>query len=93
MTNNWNIPKELEQEIRLRDKKCVYCHKEFKSNFKDRATWEHKDNNAKNVNKENICLCCASCNSSKGTKMLNEWLNSNYCKIKKITMNSILNEK
>ena len=25
MANNWNIPKWLEDEVRARDKKCVYC--------------------------------------------------------------------
>ena len=28
--NSWNIPIELERQIRNRDKKCVYCGKDFK---------------------------------------------------------------
>jgi 5-methylcytosine-specific restriction endonuclease McrA len=80
MANKWNIPKELEEKIRKRDKSCVYCHKEFKNTHKDRVTWEHIDNNEKNISEENIVLCCGSCNSSKGTKSLKEWLDSDYCK-------------
>jgi 5-methylcytosine-specific restriction endonuclease McrA len=80
MSNKWNIPKELEEEIKNRDKICFYCKKQFRNNGKDRATWEHIDNNSKNITKENIVLCCNSCNASKGTKPLNEWLKSNYCK-------------
>ena len=44
------------------------------------ATWEHIINDATIVNRENIVRCCAACNSSKGTKNLSEWLQSDYCK-------------
>jgi hypothetical protein len=46
MPNNWKIPLALEKRIRTRDKRCVYCGKKFVSNPKDRATWEHIDNDA-----------------------------------------------
>ena len=42
------------------------------------ATWEHIDNNPKNLGL-NVVLCCGSCNSSKGAKKLNEWFKSEYC--------------
>lgn len=29
MANNWNIPACLEDEVRERDKRCVYCGVEF----------------------------------------------------------------
>jgi hypothetical protein len=29
---------------------------------------------------ENIALCCRSCNSSKGQKLLADWLGSEYCR-------------
>jgi len=89
MANKWNIPKELEEKIKKRDKSCVYCHKEFKNNPKDKLTWEHIDNNEKNISEENIALCCVSCNSSKGTKSLKEWLDSDYCKKLGINKNNI----
>jgi len=90
MSNKWNIPPELENKIKSRDKVCFYCKKEFKNNPKDRATWEHIDNCAKNISEKNIVLCCNSCNASKGTKTLNEWLNLSYCKKHNINKNDFL---
>ncbi len=90
MSNNWNIPIELENKVRKRDKSCVYCHVKFKPTPKAKATWEHIINNAKNISEENIALCCASCNASKGAKKLSEWLaNSEYCKKKGINKGNI----
>lgn len=79
MANNWNIPDELETKVRKRDKLCVYCNKKFGSNYRNRKTWEHINNKAKDIEGWNIVLCCNSCNASKGAKSLNEWLESNYC--------------
>ena len=90
--NRWNIPKELEIKIVNRDKSCVYCHSAFnKNSYKERATWEHIDNNAKNITEENICLCCASCNASKGIKMIPEWFNTPYCQKKDINKDTVDN--
>ena len=89
MSNNWNIPGWLENNIRNRDKDCIYCHKLFKDNSKDKATWEHIDNDETNISEENIALCCASCNASKGTKKLAYWFNSEYCKTKNISLSTI----
>lgn len=44
------------------------------------ATWEHIINDARIISRENIARCCVSCNSSKGTKKLSDWLESDYCK-------------
>ena len=88
--NKWNIPNHLETTIRSRDKECVYCHTKFdKNSYKKRATWEHIDNNATNISERNIVLCCSSCNSSKGTKMFMNWLDSAYCKRLRITKESV----
>jgi hypothetical protein len=90
--NNWNIPDGLEIEIRDRDKKCVYCGVEFGSSKKSRksmATWEHIVNDARIVNRENIARCCFSCNASKGTKKLSDWLESDYCKKHGITKDTV----
>lgn len=81
--NNWNIPDRLEKEIRARDKNCIYCGILFCSGSKSRkgkATWEHIINDAEIINRENIALCCFSCNASKGNKTLAEWIGSDYCK-------------
>jgi hypothetical protein len=83
--NIWNIPDSLENEVRNRDKKCVYCGVEMlqkvpRGNPRNAvATWEHIINDARIVNRENIALCCCACNASKGQKTLVDWLQSNYC--------------
>jgi 5-methylcytosine-specific restriction endonuclease McrA len=81
--NRWNIPPALEKEVRQRDKSCVYCRIKFRAGKAARkfvATWEHIINDARIVTRENIALCCFSCNSSKGTKRLADWFKSEYCK-------------
>jgi len=84
--NNWGIPDWLEKEVRERDKNCVYCGIRMLEKMPARgprsavATWEHIINDASIVTRENIARCCVSCNSSKGTKKLSEWLQSSYCK-------------
>ena len=44
------------------------------------ATWEHIVNDASIRTRENIARCWASCNSSKGTRKLSQWIESPYCK-------------
>ena len=93
--NRWGIPKELEQEIKARDKACVYCGVKLLevippgNSRKAMATWEHIVNDASIVTRENIARCCAACNSSKGTKKLSEWILSSYCKKNGINENSV----
>ena len=83
--NRWGIPDWLEEEVKKRDKNCVYCGVQFieqiplKGPRKAAATWEHIINDASIVSLENIARCCASCNSSKGTKKLSDWIQSSYC--------------
>ena len=92
MANKWNIPAALEQEIRERDKVCVYCGDEFLSHqvsAKASASWEHIINDASIITKENICLCCRGCNASKGQKQLSVWLTTAYCKARGITPESV----
>lgn len=92
MANNWNIPAELEKEVRERDKACVYCGNVFlsyKESVKASASWEHVINDASIINRENICLCCRGCNASKGQKKLSVWLQTNYCKERGITSKSV----
>ena len=81
--NRWNIPKWLEQEIFRRDTSCVYCGVEFglpEARFGSRPSWEHIVNDARKITPENIALCCRSCNSSKGLKLVAVWLGSPYCR-------------
>ena len=92
MANNWNIPDWLENEVRKRDRACVYCGIEFtpaKISKKSAASWEHIINDAKIITRKNIVLCCCGCNASKGQKQLSTWLQSNYCKDRGITADSV----
>jgi hypothetical protein len=83
--NIWRIPDWLENEVRARDKTCVYCGVEMVQKVprgsprKAMATWEHIINDARIITRENIALCCSACNSSKGQKTLADWLQSTYC--------------
>ncbi|ENW22051.1 HNH endonuclease [Acinetobacter haemolyticus] len=92
MANNWHIPADLEREIRQRDRACVYCGNEFlshKESIKASASWEHIINDASIITRENICLCCRGCNSSKGQKKLLVWLQTKYCKQRNITEKTV----
>jgi hypothetical protein len=92
MANNWNIPLWLELEVTQRDKRCVYCGIEFTSTKVSKKTapsWEHIINDAKIITRENIALCCCSCNASKGQKELSVWLESKYCQEKNINKDSV----
>lgn len=90
--NRWKIPDWLGREVRDRDRNCVYCRIEFgaaKETRKSLATWEHIVNDARLINRENIARCCFSCNSSKGTKKLSDWLESVYCQKRGITKGTV----
>ena len=86
--NRWNIPAWLEQEVEERDRKCVYCGTSFTADRtprRSRRSWEHIVNVARIITRENIALCCIGCNASKGAKALAVWLESQYCKTRGIT--------
>ena len=80
--NRWNIPQRLEAEVRTRDTACIYCGVVFGSidGHGSRASWEHIVNDARIITPENIALCCRSGNSSKGARLLADWIDSPYCK-------------
>jgi hypothetical protein len=89
--NKWNIPNWLEKEVIARDTFCVYCGIEFDScgTRKSKASWEHITNDERITTRENIALCCVSCNASKGARLLADWINSTYCISKNITQHSV----
>lgn len=93
--NRWGIPQDLEKLIRDRDITCVYCGTELLESVpkgcsrKQAATWEHIVNDATIVTIQNIARCCNSCNASKGAKNLRKWLDTNYCRGKGITTDSV----
>jgi len=85
MSNKYGIPEKDEEEIRARDKTCVYCHKAMKeySGTKgtpaDKATIEHLHNDGPFDEKSNSVICCGSCNSSRRNKELLAWFKTPYC--------------
>jgi hypothetical protein len=93
--NRWKIPDWLEHKVRKRDKLCVYCHivlKEYphaRGVPRNKATWEHMDNDDLR-SATNIVRCCGACNTSKGTKGLIEWFESDYCKKRNINERTVL---
>lgn len=92
MSNRWGIPKEVEEFVRSRDLNCIYCGVEFneaETSFKSKPSWEHIINDIRLSAVDNIGLCCRSCNASKGSKLLQDWLNSSYCARKGITANTV----
>ncbi len=92
MTNRWGIPKDVENFIKQRDTKCVYCGVVFSDkneSRKSKPSWEHIVNDIRINGIDNISLCCMSCNASKGAKLLEDWLQSDYCKKKGITEETV----
>ena len=93
--NRWGIPDWLEEEVKERDKYCVYCGIQIIEQMppsgprKTVATWEHIINDASIVTCENIVRCCVACNSSKGTKKLSDWIQSTYCKKRGINKDTV----
>ena len=94
MANRWGIPKDVEDYVKQRDTKCVYCGVEFSEENmlrKSKPSWEHIINDIRINGIDNITLCCMSCNASKGAKLLEDWLQSDYCKKRNITIESVAN--
>lgn len=92
MANRWGIPKDVEMYVLERDTCCVYCGVDFSIDHKSRKTkptWEHIINDIRIVTKDNIALCCTSCNASKGAKPLIEWIESPYCKAKGVLRHTV----
>ncbi len=82
--NKYGLPEKKLDEIRKRDKKCVYCHKKMtnvisKRNRKDWATIEHLNHLPPWNNILTVAICCGSCNSSRRDKKITEWFKLSYC--------------
>jgi hypothetical protein len=100
MSNQFGIPNKEEEEIRARDKTCVYCHKvmkaypDTKGTPGDKATIEHlncdppfywKDG----LKKSGLAICCGECNSSRGKKTLLDWFKTKYCLDRNINKDTV----
>jgi 5-methylcytosine-specific restriction endonuclease McrA len=93
MSNTYGISKGDEQEIRARDKTCVYCGVLMKqyphASGTTGATIEYFDNNRHLEKKYNVAICCRRCNSSKGTMKLSGWFKTSYCVERKINEDTV----
>ena len=89
MANSWGIPKDIEDLVLDRDKRCVYCGCEFGAERAKKKSWEHIINDINIITLENIVLCCVGCNSSKGSKDLCSWFYSDNARKRGITFETI----
>jgi 5-methylcytosine-specific restriction endonuclease McrA len=89
MANKWGIPKDVEQQVLLRDTSCVYCGVIFTNERRFKASWEHIINDIRVATVENIALCCVGCNASKGAKLLLDWFDSPNSKRRGVTLDTI----
>jgi hypothetical protein len=95
MANKYGIRAEVERQIRLRDKVCVYCGKKMKKGHpKDGPTIEHLNNiphdyYPSELTEWDVAICCHSCNTSRGAKHYWDWLKSPYCIKKNINKKTV----
>lgn len=98
MANSYGIPADVEQRIRARDTKCVYCEKSFSLlSRRDWPTIEHLNENPPfrwkqgRLSEAVLAICCWSCNASRGKKSLNSWFRTPYClnRINPISENTV----
>lgn len=85
MYDKYGLLKEDLKKFRLRDKKCVYCHKTMVmptigGRRSDWATIEHLNRLPPWNNSATVAICCYSCNASRSDKKLLDWFKSSYCK-------------
>ncbi len=90
MSNRFGIPKDIEQKLRNRDQRCVYCGRMMNApatktgGMTLHATIEHFNRCGPfywniGLKEEDLAICCGRCNSSRGQKTLREWFKSSYC--------------
>lgn len=90
MSNQFEIPRDVEERLRARHRVCAYCRGEIKAylgvmgNRGDKATIEHLNRKgpfhwADGLKENELVICCGRCNSSRGTKKLADWFESPYC--------------
>ena len=94
MGNSFGIPPEIEDAIRARDKRCVYCRKRMTAYPHIRgaptanaATIEHLAGlplyplryEQTGFDTGSIAICCGSCNSSRGGFPITDWFETAYC--------------
>jgi 5-methylcytosine-specific restriction endonuclease McrA len=103
MSNSFGISRQDEEELRARDKTCVYCRKVMKTHSEikatqgkraDEATIEHLNFAGPfyvrdGLRKEDLVICCRGCNSSRGERKLIDWFKLDYCVIRNINQDTV----
>ncbi len=84
MLDKYGLDDKDKEIVRLRDKSCVYCHKNMiypydVNNRGNSATIEHLNHLPPWNNPKTIAYCCGSCNSSRGRRKIKDWFLSKYC--------------
>jgi hypothetical protein len=92
--NRYALPEKDVARIRERDRTCVYCHKRMVPSGSDgpRSDWatiEHLNHLPPWDNPETAAICCWSCNSSRGNRLLSDWFTSEYRRIRAINEASV----
>jgi len=103
MSNSFGISRQDEEELRARDKTCVYCRKAMKTHAEikaaqgsraDEATIEHLNFAGPfyvrdGLRKEDLVISCRGCNSSRGERRLLDWFKMDYCLSRNINENTV----
>lgn len=94
MANRYGLDEKEVDKVRLRDKVCIYCHKEMHKPSKEKAridwaTIEHLNHLPPWDNHKTIAICCSQCNSSRGKKTITFWFESAYCTEREINIKTV----
>lgn len=103
MSNSFGISAQNEEELRARDKTCVYCRKVMKTHAEikaakgkraDEATIEHLNFAGPfyvrdGLRREDLVICCRGCNSSRGERRLLDWFKLDYCASRNINEDTV----
>ena len=92
--NRYGLPEVDLIRIRQRDQLCVYCHKAMASSGSDdpRTNWatiEHLNHEPPWDDSTTVAICCGSCNSSRGNRLLRDWFKGDYCRTRGIDRMSV----
>src|SRR5262245_47894113 len=95
LSNKFGIPDQVERRLRARDTRCVYCGKPFSTDSRGTtASIEHLDERPPfhwkdGLREEAFAICCVSCNSSRGTKTLEDWFQTASCRALRINADTV----
>jgi hypothetical protein len=103
MSNVFGISRGDEEELRARDRMCVYCRKAMKTfadvkaargKLADQATIEHLSFDGPfyvrdGLKKKDLAICCRGCNSSRGERRLLDWFKLDYCLSRNISEDTV----